>query len=381
VKPAILLHICCAPDATHCIELLSKEFQVSGYFDNPNVYPMNEYLKRLGETEQLMDKLGLVLHKGKYQPDLWRGWTEGMETEPEGGKRCLVCYRMRLENTARFAKHKGFRKFTTTLTVSPHKNPHIIFSIGRELAVKYGIDFLEVDFKKHDGFRKSVEISKQLGLYRQDYCGCIHSLEKRLVVRKKRLTELLGEIRNCQKCGIPRTQKVLPSGGADSEVMVIGQSPGKRELVTSEPFSGPAGARLFRWFAGIGIDEADLRSVAYITAVMKCYPGHVPGRKIDKSPAPSQTRNCAPFLERELRIVRPRLLVPVGRLAVNATVGERRLVRVVGKRLKQQIFGHSCTVVSLPHPSGANPWSFRNPKQLDRALSLLREEMRKRRDG
>lgn len=378
---SILLHICCAPDATYPIEVLSQEFEVSGYFYNPNIHPFDEYSTRLEETEQLMEQSGVTLYEGEYEPELWCRQTEGMETEPEGEKRCIVCYRMRLENTARFAKNMGFQWFTTTLTISPHKNSKIIFTIGKELEAKYGVNFLELDFKKRDGFRKSLAISKKLGLYRQDYCGCIHSLRQRLEVKKSKLIELHQEIMNCRKCHLAVEQKMLPSGGQESRIMVIGQAPGKQELVTCKPFSGPAGERLFQWFAGIGIQEVYFRRVAYITATVKCHPGHLPGRKVDKAPPDSQTKNCAPFLERELKILKPSLLIPVGRLAVNMIVGERRLVEVVGKKIKKEVFGHLCTVVSLPHPSRANPWSFRNSKSLDQALSLIGEEITRRRNG
>lgn len=375
VKSPILLHICCAPDTTHSIEVLSRNFEVSGYFYNPNIEPPNEYLRRLKETEKIAEILCVPLHKGDYCPELWYKETEGLEKEPEGGKRCIVCYRMRLEATAKFAKHMGFQWFTTTLTISPHKNSRIIFDIGKELGLKYGVDFLDIDFKKANGFRKSVERSRRLRLYRQDYCGCIYSLRDRIEVKRRKLVELHQEISNCRRCDFLRGQKVLPSGEAESRVMVVGQAPGKRELITSEPFSGPAGARLFKWLARIGFKEEDFRRIAYITATVKCYPGQVPGRKIDRSPSVAEIKNCRSFLEREIKILRPRIIIPIGRLAVNELIGHRRLEEVVGKKLIQEVFGHLCTIVPLPHPSGANPWTFRNSELLDRALWLLKEEI------
>ncbi len=322
-----------------------------------------------------MKKLGVPLHRGDYDQKLWNDRTLGMDAEPEGGNRCTVCFRMRLEKTAELARKMSFHSFATTLTISPHKNCKMIFNIGKDIGSKYGVEFLDVDFKKRHGFQKSVEISKRLGLYRQDYCGCIYSLRDRLRVKERRLTELYQEIRECRRCDLPQSQKVLPSGGIESRVMVIGQAPGKRELVTCLPFSGPAGARFFEWFAGFGITETNLRRIAYITATVKCYPGHVAGRMIDKAPSSSQVRNCFSFLEKELKILRPRLLVPIGKLAIARIIGERKLSEAVGKKFREDVLGHLCTVVPLPHPSGANPWNFRNPDLLRQALSLLREEI------
>lgn len=194
-------------------------------------------------------------------------------------------------------------------------------------------------------------------------------------MKRRRLTQLRQEIRDCRRCDLLSDQRVLPSGGVESTVMVIGQAPGKRELVTSKPFSGPAGARLFEWLARIGIGEEDFRHIAYITAIAKCYPGHQPGRKTDKPPTSLQAKNCFPFLEREIKILRPKLLIPIGRLALKEVLGSYKLVDVVGRKFKKEIFGHGCTIVPLPHPSGANPWNFRNSKYLDKALELLQEEL------
>ena len=375
MKKPILLHICCAPDATHPIEKLSREFDVSGYFYNPNIQPFSEYSKRVRDTEYTASSLGVSLYKGDYDVKRWSTLTTGLERELEGGERCTICYRMRLERTARFARDMGFPWFTTTLTISPHKPSHIIFREGREAAVKYGVNFFEVDFKKGDGFKRSVEISKRLGLYRQDYCGCIHSLEQRLAIKEEKLAALRHDVQTCDRCDFTKEGRVLPSGAAKSRIMVIGQAPGKHEIVTSKPFSGAAGRRLFDWFAQIGVEEDAIRNLAYITATVKCYPGRLPQRKTDNCPSSIQIRHCTPFLEREIKIVRPQLLIPVGRLAVHQVIGPARLSEVVGGRFRRSVFDHFCTIVPLPHPSGANPWSFKNPERLHRALSLLKEEL------
>ena len=376
MKRTVLLHICCAPDSTHAVQVLSGEFNVSGYFYNPNIQPDREYVRRLKETERLMETMGVILYTDDYDIELWRRGTRGLETEPEQGKRCIACYRMRLEKAASFAKEKGISDFTTTLTISPHKDSATIFGIGRTVASRYGLRFLEIDFGKDDGFRKSVRLSREFGLYRQDYCGCIYSLEERLSGKKTKLAMLHQQIRDCRRCDFLTEEKVLPSGGGRSGVMLIGQAPGKRELLTSQPFSGPAGKRLFEWFARIGIPEEAVRSTTYVTAVVKCYPGHLPGRSLDRTPSRLQVENCVSFLKRELQILRPRLVIPIGSLALRETVGKRKLVETIGTRLRTRVFGHLCTAVPLPHPSGANAWVFKNPACLDRALSLLEDEFR-----
>jgi predicted adenine nucleotide alpha hydrolase (AANH) superfamily ATPase len=171
----LLLHICCAPCSTEVIERLSPSYEVTGFFYNPNIHPRREYELRLSELERFSKEEGFRYIPGEYDIKDWFGKTKGLEKEPEGGKRCKVCYRIRLEETAKAAKERGFDMFTTTLTISPHKNASIINSIGRELKRKYGIKFLSKDFKKKDGFKKSVEHSKKHGLLRQDYCGCVFS--------------------------------------------------------------------------------------------------------------------------------------------------------------------------------------------------------------
>ncbi|MEA3328748.1 MAG: epoxyqueuosine reductase QueH [Candidatus Omnitrophota bacterium] len=169
----ILLHICCAVCASACIEKLREEGnQVSGFFYNPNIHPEPEYLKRLNDLENFAKRLNFPFFIGKYDVGAWFKLTKGLEEEPEGRKRCEICFRTRLDETRRFAKQEGFDGFTTTLTVSPHKNSEAINRIGKTLA---GSFFLERDFKKRDGFRRAIELSKKYRLYRQTYCGCIFS--------------------------------------------------------------------------------------------------------------------------------------------------------------------------------------------------------------
>lgn len=173
-KQNLLLHICCAPCSTHVIRLLKEDFNVTAYFYNPNIHPKKEYLLRLEALKKFAERTGLKYIEGLYDTERWFKETKGYEAEPEGGKRCEICYRLRVGETARFAKGK-FEWFATTLTVSPHKNAKVINSIGEELADRYGLKFYAADFKKKDGFKKSVQLSKEHNLYRQSYCGCVYS--------------------------------------------------------------------------------------------------------------------------------------------------------------------------------------------------------------
>ncbi len=174
-KPKMLLHICCAPCSTHVIKTLKGDYDLTGFFYNPNIQPLEEYIRRLETARGYAEELGLELVEGRYDITRWLEATAGYENEPEGGARCPICYRIRLEETAKLAGSEGYDYFATTLTISPHKRADIINPIGVEMAVKYGVKFFEGDFKKKDGFKHSVDMSKEHRLYRQDYCGCIYS--------------------------------------------------------------------------------------------------------------------------------------------------------------------------------------------------------------
>lgn len=171
----LLLHICCAPDATHPIQILNDEYELGAFFYNPNIHPKEEHEKRLEDMRALGKKWGIALYEGEYDKDRWLSLTEGYEDEPEGGKRCEICYAIRLEKTAKKARAEGYDMFGAVLTISPHKDARKINEMGRKIGEKYGVPFFESNFKKRDGFKKSVELGKELGLYRQNYCGCIYS--------------------------------------------------------------------------------------------------------------------------------------------------------------------------------------------------------------
>jgi len=174
-KPKLLLHICCAPCSTHVVRVLKENHDLTGHFYNPNIHPKAEYLKREEEMKQYARKIGLELVCAEYDDSRWFDITRGMENVPEGGERCFLCYRMRLEKAAQYAAEHGYQFVATTLSISPHKNAAKINEIGSEVADSYGLKFYTADFKKGGGFEKSVRMSKEAGLYRQSYCGCIFS--------------------------------------------------------------------------------------------------------------------------------------------------------------------------------------------------------------
>jgi predicted adenine nucleotide alpha hydrolase (AANH) superfamily ATPase len=171
----LLLHVCCAPDATVAIERLAPEFDLTIFFYNPNIHPEKEYHLRAQEMEKLLHLLNIPFIPAEYDSSAWFKLVKGLEHLPEGGERCTRCFEIRLEMSAKIAAASGFELFTTVLTVSPHKDANRINKIGFEAGQKWEILFMEANFKKKDGFKRSLELSKQYGLYRQDYCGCIFS--------------------------------------------------------------------------------------------------------------------------------------------------------------------------------------------------------------
>ena len=183
-KPGILLHSCCGPCSSSVLELLSKYFDVTVLWYNPNLYPEAEYDKRLETQKQLIDAIAEDGVQAKLLVEPWRSEDyfsriKGLENEPEEGKRCLECFKIRLEETARIASERGFEWFCTTLTVSSRKDAVAINAIGREAEAKYGVKWLPSEFKKRDGNHRSIILSEKYGLYRQEYCGCVFSLVNR----------------------------------------------------------------------------------------------------------------------------------------------------------------------------------------------------------
>lgn len=179
-RQSMLLHSCCGPCSTACIDYLKEVFDVTVLFYNPNIAPEEEYELRAAEQKRYIDDFtfGVKYIICDYDPKVFYDAVKGLENCEEGGKRCEKCFELRLDYCARLAKEKGFDTFCTTLTVSPHKNAEIVNGIGEIIAKRYDIPFFPSDFKKKDGYLKSIRLSENAGLYRQNYCGCAFSVRK-----------------------------------------------------------------------------------------------------------------------------------------------------------------------------------------------------------
>lgn len=179
--PSLLLHSCCAPCSSYCLEYLSEYFRITVFYYNPNISPAEEYRKRVKEQEYLIGCLNekvmnqITFEEGIYEPERFYKMAKGLEQAPEGGERCFRCYELRQREAAALAKERGFDYFTTTLTISPLKNAEKLNQIGERLSAEYGVRYLPSDFKKKNGYKRSIELSQEYHLYRQNYCGCIYS--------------------------------------------------------------------------------------------------------------------------------------------------------------------------------------------------------------
>ncbi|MGN0395152.1 MAG: epoxyqueuosine reductase QueH [Coprococcus sp.] len=175
-KKRLLLHCCCAPCSSHCLEILKEYFNITAYFYNPNITDYDEYIKRWNELLRFVNQVytdGCVdTYLEEHDKDRFLEMAKGMEHYPERGERCYKCYRLRMEKAAAYAKENDYDCFTTTLSISPHKNATWINEIGAELSKIYNIDYLYSDFKKKNGYKRSIELSAEYGLYRQNFCGC-----------------------------------------------------------------------------------------------------------------------------------------------------------------------------------------------------------------
>lgn len=190
IVPTLLIHSCCAPCSSYTLEYLSKYFKITVLYYNPNIFPKEEYEYRIKEQDRLIKSMDfnnpVEFIATDYTPEDFYGQVKGLENEKEGGKRCEVCFRLRLEKAAKIAQEKGFDYFVTTLSISPMKNSVLLNEIGKELEEKYKVKYLLSDFKKRNGYKRSIELSKIYDLYRQDYCGCVYSK----VERDNRVKEL-----------------------------------------------------------------------------------------------------------------------------------------------------------------------------------------------
>ena len=177
--PRLLLHSCCAPCSSYTLEYLSRYFDITVYYFNPNISPKQEFDKRFEEQKRLISQMPfknrVALVEGDYNYDDFLEIAKGLENVREGGERCFRCYKMRLESTARLAKEQGFDYFCTTLSISPLKNSQKINELGFEIEEKYGVKWLPSDFKKREGYKRSIQLSREYSLYRQNFCGCVFS--------------------------------------------------------------------------------------------------------------------------------------------------------------------------------------------------------------
>ncbi|MBQ8967462.1 epoxyqueuosine reductase QueH [Ruminococcus sp.] len=181
--PKLLLHSCCAPCSSYVLEYLTQYFSITVFYYNPNIFPPEEYDHRVKELQRLISELPVknpvTLVERGYHPQEFYTAVKGLENIPEGGERCFACYRLRLEHTAQLAAELGADYFTTTLSISPYKNSAKLNEIAEELGEVYSLSALPSDFKKKNGYKRSIELSAEYGLYRQDYCGCVFSKRER----------------------------------------------------------------------------------------------------------------------------------------------------------------------------------------------------------
>lgn len=187
--PKLLLHSCCAPCSSYVLEYLSDFFEITVFYYNPNIFPESEYTKRLLEQQTLIHdmhfKYPVSFLAGNYDKEKFYAMAAGLEHIKEGGERCFKCYELRLKETAEMAVKGGFDYFTTTLSISPMKNAEKLNTIGLEVASQFGVKYLPSDYKKKNGYKRSIELSKEYGLYRQDYCGCQFSVNNGKTKEKK----------------------------------------------------------------------------------------------------------------------------------------------------------------------------------------------------
>ena len=192
--PRLFLHSCCAPCSSYVLEYLSQYFEITVFFYNPNISLEEEYRKRVAEIQRLVAEMSFThpvhIMEGTYDPQIFYEMARGLEKIPEGGERCFKCYRLRMEEAAKLAKEGNYDYFTTTLSISPLKNAEKINEIGEALAEIYGVKHLPSDFKKKNGYKRSIELSHDYGLYRQNYCGCVFSKrEQEEKMKQKQISE------------------------------------------------------------------------------------------------------------------------------------------------------------------------------------------------
>ena len=186
--PTLLLHACCAPCSSYCLAYLAEHFRITLFYYNPNIDPPEEYAHRVREVQRLIAalpvKYPVAFLEGRFDPQEFYAAVKGLEAEPEGGARCVQCFRLRLTEAAKIAKDGGFDYFTTTLSISPLKNAAVLNEEGEKAGALFGVRYLPSDFKKRGGYQRSIALSREYDLYRQDYCGCVFSKRRDLRLKK-----------------------------------------------------------------------------------------------------------------------------------------------------------------------------------------------------
>ena len=243
-RPRLLLHICCAPDATVVVERCREFFDLACFFYDPNIHPYAEYRKRADELRRVADHFGAVYYEGAYDADRWAERIRGLESELEKGRRCGPCLDLRLEETARLARQEGWPIFSTVLTVSPRKEADRVNAAGRKAAERFGLLYLDEDWKKEGGFQRSLELCRQLKIYRQDYCGCRFSRIEREIQEK--LEERYESKRHLEN--IPTPVLLLVEIRDEEGRQLLQKREGAWELPSlASDFRGHSRGRLQRW--------------------------------------------------------------------------------------------------------------------------------------
>lgn len=226
IVPTLLLHSCCGPCSSYVLEYLSQYFKIKVFYYNPNIYPSDEYWYRVDEQQKIIDltdsKYPIDMVCGKYDTDRFYKMVEGMEDIPEGGARCHKCYELRLKEAAMISKKEGFDYFTTTLSISPHKNSQVLNKIGEKVGKEIGVRHLPSDFKKNNGYKRSCQITQEYNLYRQDYCGCEFSKResemRQIKKEKKELREYMKDIgKNLELSYMEEADKIISQKLFESE--------------------------------------------------------------------------------------------------------------------------------------------------------------------
>ena len=231
-RPRLLLHACCGPCSSAVLEQLCQYFEITVLYYNPNTWPAEEYYRRGEELKKFVaaaHPLGVTVVEDHYDPQEFYSAVTGLENEPERGSRCTICYRLRMRRAAQYASENGFDWFTTTLSISPHKDAKRINAIGQELEAEFGVKHLPSDFKKHNGYLRSLQLSEEYGLYRQDYCGCEFSAKAR-GIEKQPSQSLLRNASSPERGAFSTSQRLFSLLKREYQTVLAHKAPPSGEL-------------------------------------------------------------------------------------------------------------------------------------------------------